>query len=111
MVDPERELRIRFAEEAHRRCSAINSALTMVELGQGPAQGLLDIRIEAHTLKGTAAVLGLEEVSEQAARAERLLVEAGEAGALDPGIAAEIQQATAAIQDQTRAAAAEDDPA
>jgi chemotaxis protein histidine kinase CheA len=98
-----------FAEEAHRRCATISSTLAMIEMGQGPASGLAELKIEAHTLKGTAAVLGLTEVSEQAARLEQILVEAGSAEALGPAVAAAIQEATAAIEDGARAAADSDD--
>ena len=77
----------------------------MIEMGQGPATDLEDLRREAHTLKGTAAVLGLSDVSERAARLEQVLLDASAAGALDPTATAEIQEATAAIEDGARAAA------
>jgi chemotaxis protein histidine kinase CheA len=107
----EKDLMKSFAEEAHRRCAAITAQLTMIEMGQGPPAGLADVRAEAHTLKGTAAVLGLQEVSDRAAHLEQWLIDASTTETLDPALAGQIQDAVVAIEAGARSAAGESDPA
>jgi chemotaxis protein histidine kinase CheA len=93
-----------FAEETHRRCAAITSAVSMVELGQGPASGLEDARTDAHGLKGTAAVLGLDEVVELATKIEGALVNAMTDDELPPTLASEIHRWASDIETAAREA-------
>jgi chemotaxis protein histidine kinase CheA len=93
-----------FAEEAHRRCAAITAAVSMVELGQGPVEGLADARGDAHGLKGTASVLGLDEIADLASRIEAALLDALDNGSLPPTLASEIHRFAADIETGARKA-------
>jgi HPt (histidine-containing phosphotransfer) domain-containing protein len=103
MTKTEKELLRSFVDEVHRRCSSITSAVAMVELGQGPVADLAEQRGEAHALKGTAATLGLSEISQLAARLETALEEVTQAEHLDMAKAGEMQALAAEIEDQARA--------
>jgi chemotaxis protein histidine kinase CheA len=60
-----------FATEAGERMSRLTACLD--DLAGGDADVLEGCRREAHTLKGTAAMMGFVEVAESARRLEALL--------------------------------------
>ena len=98
-TDSEAELKQSFADEARRRCDVISAGL---ETGTSDFETL---RQEAHALKGTAAVVGLQRLAELAGLMESDLAEASKASELRPGRAHQIADAAKALADGAAAAA------
>jgi HPt (histidine-containing phosphotransfer) domain-containing protein len=96
-VDP--ELLKSFAEEARRRCDIITAGL---ETGTRDYETL---RAEAHALRGTSAVVGLQRLAELAGLMESDLAEAGKAGELRSSRAHQISDAAKALAEGAGAAA------
>jgi HPt (histidine-containing phosphotransfer) domain-containing protein len=88
-----------FAEEAGRRCDVITAGL---ETGTTDFETL---RSEAHALKGTSAVVGLQRLAELAGLMESDLAEAAKAGELRPGRSRQIADAAKALAEGAAAAA------
>ena len=88
-----------FAQEARRRCDVISAGL---ETGTNDYETL---RTEAHALKGTSAVVGLQRLAELAGLMESDLAEAKKIGDLRPGRARQIADAAKALADGSAAAA------
>jgi HPt (histidine-containing phosphotransfer) domain-containing protein len=88
-----------FADEAKRRCDVITAGL---ETGTTDFETL---RAEAHGLKGTAAVVGLQRLAELAGLMESDLAEAAKSGDLRPGRARQIVDAAKALSEGAAAAA------
>ena len=51
-----------FFDEARERLSSINQALVEFETGSLSEEGLVDLRRDAHTIKGSALMLGVNDV-------------------------------------------------
>jgi HPt (histidine-containing phosphotransfer) domain-containing protein len=88
-----------FAEEARRRCDVISAGL---ETGTNDYETL---RSEAHALRGTSAVVGLQRLSELAGLMESDLAEAKKIGDLRAGRARQISEAAKALAEGAAAAA------
>ena len=88
-----------FAEEARRRCDVITAGL---ETG---TRDFETIRAEAHALRGTAAVVGLQRLAELAGLMESDLAEANKSGELRPNRAHQIADAAKALSEGAAAAA------
>lgn len=88
-----------FAQEARRRCDVISAGL---ETGTSDYETL---RSEAHALKGTSAVVGLQRLAELAGLMESDLAEAKKIGDLRSGRARQIAEAAKALADGAAAAA------
>jgi HPt (histidine-containing phosphotransfer) domain-containing protein len=88
-----------FAAEARRRCDVISAGL---DTGTSDYETL---RSEAHALRGTAAVVGLQRLSELAGLMESDLKEAVKSGELRPGRARQLSEAARALGDGAVAAA------
>jgi HPt (histidine-containing phosphotransfer) domain-containing protein len=88
-----------FAAEARRRCDVISAGL---ETGTTDFE---TIRAEAHALRGTSAVVGLQRLSELAGLMESDLSDAKKAGELRSGRARQIADAAKALADGAAAAA------
>jgi HPt (histidine-containing phosphotransfer) domain-containing protein len=88
-----------FAQEARRRCDVISAGL---DTGTTDFETL---RAEAHALRGTAAVVGLQRLAELAGLMESDLKEAAKAGTLRPARAQQISEAAKALADGAAAAA------
>jgi two-component system chemotaxis sensor kinase CheA len=69
-----------FVEEARDRLKALNAATVRLEAEPGAATVLADILREAHSLKGSAQMLGLADVSEVAHQLEDLILPAKREG-------------------------------
>jgi chemosensory pili system protein ChpA (sensor histidine kinase/response regulator) len=74
-----------FALEAEDLLQNINSHLAILEISPNNREALLEVRRSAHTLKGSAGIIGLKKLSDLAHRVEDLLdylaeneIEAGE---------------------------------
>jgi HPt (histidine-containing phosphotransfer) domain-containing protein len=89
-----------FAEEARRRCDVIVAGL---ETGTDDYEAL---RAEAHALKGTAAVVGLQRLAELAGLMESDLAEAAKSGELRDSRVSQIADAAKALAEGAEAAAA-----
>ena len=92
-----------FAGEARQRCDVIVAGL---ETGTEDFEAL---RIEAHALKGTAAVVGLQRLAELAGLMESDLAEAAKSGELRDSRSEQISDAAKALADGAEAAAAGND--
>lgn len=88
-----------FAEEARRRCDVIVAGL---ETGTNDYEAL---RVESHALKGTAAVLQLQRLSELAGLMESDLAEAAKTGQLRDSRVRQIADAAKALAEGAEAAA------
>jgi HPt (histidine-containing phosphotransfer) domain-containing protein len=88
-----------FAIEARRRCDVITAGL---ETGTSDFETL---RSEAHALKGTAGVVGLQRLAELAGLMESDLAEATKTGELRSGRSRQIAEAAQALADGAAAAA------
>jgi HPt (histidine-containing phosphotransfer) domain-containing protein len=88
-----------FAEEARRRCDVIVAGL---ETGTTDYESL---RAESHALKGTAAVVQLQRLSELAGLMESDLAEAKKTGTIRGGRDHQIADAAKALADGAAAAA------
>jgi HPt (histidine-containing phosphotransfer) domain-containing protein len=88
-----------FAQEARRRCDVISAGL---DTGTTDFETL---RAEAHALRGTAAVVGLQRLAELAGLMESDLKEATKSGMLRPARAQQISDASKALADGAAAAA------
>ena len=95
----EDQLLASFAEEARRRCDVIAAGL---ETGTDDFEAL---RTEAHGLRGTAGVVGLQRLSELAGLMESDLADAAKAGELREGRARQIAEAAKALAEGAEAAA------
>lgn len=94
-----------FATEARQHCDVIAAGL---ETGTTDFEAL---RIEAHALKGTASVVGLQRLAELAGLMESDLAEAAKSGELRESRARQIGEAAKALAEGAEAAAAgEEEP-
>jgi chemotaxis protein histidine kinase CheA len=105
-VTAEAELLDAFAREARGRTEAIAEAMRAVGSGSSPAPDTLEaLRREAHTLKGTAAVLELERLSDLAARMEEAIRAATDSHQIEPETAAWLERSAVAFREGANAAA------
>lgn len=88
-----------FAGEARQRCDVIVAGL---ETGTTDYEAL---RAESHALKGTAAVVGLQRLSELAGLMESDLAEAAKTGQLRDSRVQQISDAAKALAEGAEAAA------
>lgn len=72
------ELREVFAMEAEDHLRTIHTSLTRVAAHPGDLQAIQEIRRSAHTLKGSAAIVGFRSIAQLAHRMEDLLDEISE---------------------------------
>jgi chemotaxis protein histidine kinase CheA len=98
-----------FAREARGRTEAIVEAMRSVEDGSSPALDTLEsLRREAHTLKGTAAILDLARLSELAGSMEAAIRAAAAAREIEPDVATWLERAAIAFREGVEAAADSD---
>jgi len=87
-----------FREEAGDRLDAMVSTLLEIEAGDGDPESVRELFRHAHSLKGTAGMVGLEPIAEVARGVEDLLSDARGGGALDAATAGPLLRATDAIR-------------
>jgi chemotaxis protein histidine kinase CheA len=103
---PDADLLQSFAREARGRTEAIVEAMRSVEDGSSPALDTLEsLRGEAHTLKGTAAVLDLDRLSELAGSMEAAIRASADAREIEPDVAAWLERAAIAFREGVEAVA------
>jgi HPt (histidine-containing phosphotransfer) domain-containing protein len=95
----EGELLDSFAVEARRRCDVIVAGL------ETATDDFETLRAEAHALKGTAGVVGLQRLAELAGLMESDLNDATKSGQLREGRALQISDAAKALAEGAEAAA------
>lgn len=76
--DIEREVRPLFAQEARSRLARMSELLRLMEADPDSSAAAEGLYLEAHTIKGTSGMVGLEQVSRIAAGLEDLFRETRE---------------------------------
>jgi chemotaxis protein histidine kinase CheA len=100
------ELLTMLAAEAGRRCPTIIDGIeALATSGDKDPDRIEELRVEAHGLKGAAAVVGEERLSDLARRIEVFLVDCAKTGRIKPGPAATVVAAASAFEEGAQAAA------
>jgi two-component system chemotaxis sensor kinase CheA len=92
--DPDAELAAIFREEASERLDRMVGSLLALEAGKPPAGAVDSLFRDAHTIKGSAGMLGLEEVRGGAEAIENVLEEVRGGGAFPPELTEPLLRAT-----------------
>jgi two-component system chemotaxis sensor kinase CheA len=87
-----------FRGEATERLDRMVQTLLAVEAGEGDAEAIRELFRHAHSLKGTAGMVGLGDIGTVAAAVEDVLSEARTSGDLDPALAGPLLAVTDAIR-------------
>jgi two-component system chemotaxis sensor kinase CheA len=87
-----------FRGEATERLDRMVQTLLAVEAGEGDAEAIRELFRHAHSLKGTAGMVGLGDIGTVAAAVEDVLSQARTSGELDPALAAPLLAVTDAIR-------------
>ena len=98
MSQPEEEFLGIFRDEANERLDSMSSALLAIEDGSGSADAIDSLFRDAHTIKGGAGMLGLDEIGALAHAVEDVLADARRQGALAPGVIDPLLRAGDAIR-------------
>ena len=98
MSQPEAEFLGIFRDEANERLDTMSSALMAIEKGIAPPNVIDSLFRDAHTIKGGAGMLGLEEIGVLAHAVEDVLAEARREGQLRPGLADPLLRAGDALR-------------
>lgn len=94
-----------FRREATERSAAITEGIEQLESGGAdPTETIESLRREAHTLKGTAGVMGFDRLHELARLLEAALAEPGPAHRFEPAGAAKIRAGAQAFAEGAHAA-------
>src|SRR5579862_222503 len=98
MSEPDAELVEAFHEEVGRRLDEMEAALLAIEAGN-PGHGAIDLLFRnVHTIKGTAGMFGLEDVTAVAHAVEDILSIVRERGTFPPDLLDPILQATTVVR-------------
>jgi len=87
-----------FRSEATERLDQMVQTLLAVEEGRGDAEAIRELFRHAHSLKGTAGMVGLGDIGTVAGAVEDVLSQARTSGELDPALAAPLLAVTDAIR-------------
>jgi two-component system chemotaxis sensor kinase CheA len=87
-----------FRGEAGERLDEMVRTLLAVEAGEGGAESVRELFRHAHSLKGTAGMVGLGDIGTVAGAVEDLLAQARESGELDARLAGPLLEVTDAIR-------------
>jgi two-component system, chemotaxis family, sensor kinase CheA len=87
-----------FRAEAGDRLDEMVQTLLAVETGEGDAEAIRGLFRHAHSLKGTAGMVGLDAIGVAAGAIEDVLAQAREAGTLDRALVAPLLAVTDAIR-------------
>jgi two-component system, chemotaxis family, sensor kinase CheA len=87
MSQPEAEFLGIFRDEANERLDSMSTVLIALEEGRAPEDAIDSLFRDAHTIKGAAGMLGLDEIAVLAHAVEDLLADARERGELATGLA------------------------
>jgi two-component system, chemotaxis family, sensor kinase CheA len=89
-----------FRDEGTERLEQMDAALLAIESGHAGVETVDSLFRNAHTIKGGAAMLGLDDVRALAHAVEDVLASARDAGVFPPELAAPLLRATAALRAQ-----------
>jgi two-component system, chemotaxis family, sensor kinase CheA len=89
-----------FREEATTRLDQMDSALLAMEAGNADAETIDALFRNAHTIKGSAGMLGFEDVRSLGHAVEDILSSVREAGVFPPELAEPLMRATAGLRAQ-----------
>jgi two-component system chemotaxis sensor kinase CheA len=87
-----------FRDEAAERLDSMVDALLALESGQGGDDAVASLFRDAHTIKGAAGMVGLDDVRMLAHAVEDLLSSVRETGSFPPELAAPLLRATDALR-------------
>jgi two-component system chemotaxis sensor kinase CheA len=96
--DPKSDLARIFAEEASEHIDAMVACLLALEAGKAPDEATEMLFRHAHSIKGNAGMVGVQDAGTIAAAIEDVLQRAREAGSLSPALAEPLLQATDALR-------------
>ncbi len=98
MSEPDAELREVFHEDVTQRLNEMEAALLAIESGD-PGHGMIDSLFRhVHTIKGTAGIFGLDDVTAVTHAVESILAVIRDAGTFPAGLVDPLLHATAAIR-------------
>ncbi len=98
MSEPDAELREAFHEDVTHRLNEMEAALLAIESGD-PGHGMIDSLFRhVHTIKGTAGIFGLDDVTAVTHAVEDILAVLRDAGTFPASLADPLLHATAAIR-------------
>ena len=100
MSELDDELTSIFRDEAAGRLDQMEAALLAVESGDAGAESVDSLFRNAHTIKGAAGMLGLDDIRALARAVEEVLAGVRAAGEFKPGLAAPLLRATAVLRAQ-----------
>jgi len=89
-----------FRDEAVERLDQMDAALLAVESGDSGAESTELLFRHAHTIKGGAAMLGLDDIRALAGAVEDVLASMRDSGTCPPGLAAPLLRATSSLRAQ-----------
>ena len=98
MTVPDAELLGVFRDEAIERLDRMDETLLALEAKRAPADAVDSLFRDAHSIKGSAGMVGIEEVRAIAHSMEDVLGDARERGALSEGLASPMLRATGALR-------------
>jgi two-component system, chemotaxis family, sensor kinase CheA len=98
MSEPDAELQEAFHDEVTQRLDEMEAALLAIESGTGDPAMIDALFRDAHTIKGTAGMFGLDDVSAVAHAAEDILAVLRERGTAPPGVADPLLHATGVVR-------------
>jgi len=98
MSDLDTELAGIFHDEATQRLDQMDAVLLEIESGKAGPGGVDSLFRDAHTIKGAAGMLGLDDIRTLAHAAEGVLGRIRGAGSFPPGLAALLLRCTAALR-------------
>src|ERR1022692_2897267 len=89
-----------FREEATTRLDQMDKALLAMEAGHADAETIDSLFRNAHTIKGSAGMLGFEDVRSLGHAVEDILASVREEGVFPPELAEPLMRATAGLRAQ-----------
>lgn len=100
MIEPDAELMELFCDEAMQRLDRMDAALLAIEAGDAGAEVVGSLFRDAHTIKGSADMLGMDDIRTLAHAAEDVLAVVRDAGSFPPDLAAPLMRATSTLRAQ-----------
>jgi two-component system, chemotaxis family, sensor kinase CheA len=100
MSSPEADLTVAFRDEATDRLDQMDAALLAIEAGKAGPQTIAELFRHAHTIKGAAGMLGLDDIRVLAHAVEDVLAVMRDAPAASAEFADPLLRATGALRAQ-----------
>ena len=100
MTGTDEELAELFRDEATRRIDAMDAALLEIEAGNAGAETVTGLFREAHTIKGAAGMVGLDDIRVVAHAVEDILAVLRDEGSFPPSLVPGLLRATGLMRTQ-----------